>query len=582
MISWPGFVTATKHAIILAMLAASSGTGFAAEKTKAAPKRADAVTFNRDVAPIIFGKCVECHHPGGSSPFSLTTFADVKKRGKLITRITASRLMPPWMPERGHGKFVGERWLSDDEIATIARWWDAGMPEGPASQLVAKATWNPDWKLGKPDLVITLPEPYALRADGPDVYRNFVIPNIVPSDRYLRASEFRPGTSGAIHHAFVLLDDRGGARKRDAQDPEPGFAGMDAGGAGAPASMFIGWQPGKRPSEAPEGMATLLRPTTDAVLQLHMRPTGKPEKVQPSVALYFTDQAPSRSPVMLLLRSLDLDIPAGAKDYAFERSYELPVDVEISAILPHLHFLGKEVQAWAELPDGKRRELLLIKKWDFNWQGDYRFAEPERLPKGTVLRMRYTYDNSEANPENPNHPPRRVTYGPQSSDEMGELWIQMLPQNLAEDATLRADIRKNVAVPDSIAFNTAMLRRDPKDTVRRAELGAALAASGRLAEAEKELNQSVAENPKLARAFHLLGQIGMQQEDSAKAKAALKRAVELEPKNAIFRSEYGWVLFASGETAAGISELERAVILDSDDMIARRNLQRARAATDGR
>ena len=193
----------------------------------------------------------------------------------------------------------------------------------------------------------------------------------------------RPDASFPFPDGAFPSADGGGSGSGDG-----GGSGMDGGGAGAPASMFIGWQPGKRPSEAPPGMATLLQPTTDAVLQLHMRPTGKPEKVQPSVALYFTNEPPTRSPVMLLLRSLEIDIPPGAKEYALERSYELPVDVEITAILPHLHFLGKQVQAWAELPDGRRRELLWIKKWDFNWQGDYRFAEAERLPKGAVLRMR--------------------------------------------------------------------------------------------------------------------------------------------------------------------------------------------------
>ena len=566
-------------AAFLAMLALLVSTGTAAERGKTTPKSADSVTFNRDVAPIIFGHCVECHHPGGAGPFSLVTYADVKKRAKLVAQVTASRQMPPWMPEPAHSKIVGERRLSEEEIATIGRWWKAGTPEGAAGQLVAKAQWNDEWKLGKPDLVITLPEAYSLPADGPDVYRNFVIPNIVPSDRYLRASEFRPGTGGAIHHAFVLLDDRGGARKRDAEDPEPGFPGMETGGAGAPSSMFIGWQPGKRPSEAPPGMATLVRQTTDAVLQLHMRPTGKPEKVQPSVALYFTDQPPTRFAVMLLLRSLEIDIPAGASDYAFERSYQLPVDVEIPALLPHLHYLGKDVHAWAELPDGERRELLHIKKWDFNWQGDYRYVEPARLPKGTVVRMRCAFDNSAGNPRNPNQPPQRVTYGPQSSDEMGELWIQMLAQNPADDAALRADVRKNISLPDAIAFANEVLRRNPKDASRRTDLGAALVATGRYAEAEKELNDSLSENPNQARAYHILGQIGMHQENPAKAKAALQRAVQLEPRNAAIRSDLGWVLFASGEKEAGTAELERAVVLDSDDMVARRNLQRARAAS---
>ena len=304
--------------------------------------------------------------------------------------------------------------------------------------------------------------------------------------------------------------------------------------------------------------------------------------MQPSVALYFTDERPTRSAVLFLLRSVEIDIPAGAADYVVEKSYELPVNVEIPALLPHLHYLGKDVHAWADLPDGSRRELLRIKEWDFNWQGDYRYVEPERLPKKSVIRMRYTFDNTAGNPRNPNRPPKRVTYGLQSSDEMSELWIRLIPQNPADDAALRADIRQKVSLPDAISFANVMLRRDPKDAQTRVDLGTALAASGRLEEAEVELKRSIEDDPNQARAHHVLGQIAMRQEDTVKANAALQRAVQLEPRNAAMRSELGWVMFASGDVKAGTAELERAVVLDSDDMVARRNLQRARSASGGR
>jgi hypothetical protein len=154
-------------------------------------------TFNRDIAPIIFGRCVECHHPNGASPFSLSTYADVKGRAKLIGHVTAGRYMPPWLPEPGHGDFLGENRLSDDEIALIDRWWKAGAPQGATGDLKVKAQWSDDWKLGKPDLIVTLPEAYKLPPDGRDVYRNFVIPNVVSAERFLRAVEFRPGRNGS-------------------------------------------------------------------------------------------------------------------------------------------------------------------------------------------------------------------------------------------------------------------------------------------------------------------------------------------------------------------------------------------------
>ena len=564
---------------LVLMLAGAAGAG---RGETAASVQKPAPTFNRDIAPIIFGHCVECHHPDGSGPFSLATYADVQKRAKLIARVTTSRLMPPWLPEPGHGVFVGERRLTAEQIALIDGWWKTGALEGAAEDLKATAQWNDDWRLGKPDLVVTLPQPYLLPAEGKDVYRHFVIPNLVPTGRYLRATEFRPGNTAAVHHAFVLFDESGGARRRDAEDAEQGFPGMDPGGAAAAHAMFNSWQPGKGASQAPAGAAAILRPTTDLVLQVHMRPTGKPEKVQPSVALYFTDQPPTRSPVMVFLRSVVMDIPPGAQDYAVEASYQLPVEVEALAVLPHMHYLGREVRGWAELPDRTRRELIYIKQWDFNWQGDYQYAAPVVLPKGSTLRVRWTYDNSADNPRNPNQPPQRVSYGLQSSDEMGELSLQLLPRNPADHAALMEDVMKNVAIPDAIAFAEVMLRKNPKDAVRRANLGAALAVGGRLNEAVQALEDAIFDDPQLSQAHYTLGQIAMQRQDARKARRALQRAVELDPRNAKIHNDLGMVLLVMGQTEAAIEHLTKAVELNPTDPLPRRNLDKARGMKPSR
>lgn len=533
-------------------------------------------TFNRDIAPIVFEHCVQCHHPGGNSPFSLANYTEVKKRAKLVSTVITNRFMPPWMPEPGHGEFVGERRLTNPQIALIERWEKAGAPEGKARDLKAKATWIADWQLGTPDLIVTLPEAYSLAAEGPDIYRNFVIPNVVPEDRYLRASEFRPGATSAIHHAFVMIDVTGGARKRDAEDINPGFPGMDTAGAGAPAAMFMGWQPGKRPSEAPAGLAGTLRKGSDLVLQLHLRPTGKPEKIQPTVGLYFTDQPPKQSALLLLLRSVNFEIPPGEHAYGIESSYTLPVDTEVLAILPHLHYLGKEVHAWAELPDGTRKELILIRRWDFNWQGDYRYSNPVILPKDSTVRVRLVYDNSASNSRNPNRPPRLVRYGPQSSDEMAELWLQLLPRNPADFVTLRSDVDEKVGLPDAMAWARAMLRLNPKDAVSRSKLGAALAVSGRRVEAVRELLQAVEDDPNLARAHYLLGKMFTEQQNYPKARAAFERAIVLEPDNARTCNDLGWLFLITGDIPKAIEHFEKAVQLDPIDPLPRQNLEKAR------
>jgi tetratricopeptide (TPR) repeat protein len=572
--AWPFCMTAWRRKLA-ALFFLGWLSGGAAEVPS--PGRAATPTFNRDIAPIIFGHCVECHHPDGNAPFSLATYADVMKRAKSIARLTETRQMPPWPPEAGYGHFVGERRLTAEQIALLDQWWKAGTPQGAAEELKVTAKWTDDWSLGKPDLIVTLPEPYLLPAEGMDVYRNFVIRNAVPSGRFLRAAEFRPGKTSAIHHAFVLFDETGAARRRDAADAEPGFPGMDPGGAVASQAMFISWQPGKRAVHAPAGAAAIARKTTDLVLQVHMRPTGKPEQIQPTLALYFADQPPTRSPVMVLLRSVEIDVPPGAQDYAIESSYQLPVDVELLAVLPHMHYLGKEARAWAELPGGERQDLIYIKQWDFNWQGDYQYAEPVSLPKGTTLRMRCIYDNSAANPRNPNHPPKRVRYGLQSSDEMGEMTFQFMPRIPADAAALSADVMKNVALPDAIAFAKVMLRANPDDAARRANLGAALALSGQTKAAVEELEHAVFDDPNLAQAHYVLGQIAMRQQDARKARRALMRAAELDPDNPKIHNDLGMVLLAMGQADSAIEHLTKAVELNPNDPLPRSNLTKARA-----
>jgi hypothetical protein len=485
--------------------------------------------------------------------------------------------MPPWLPEPGHGEFIGERRLTEDDIALIERWQKAGAPEGAAEDLKAKAEWNDDWQLGKPDLIVTMPRAYALSAEGPDVYRNFVIPGNLPTDRFLRAIEFRSNSPGAIHHAFVLIENTGSARRRAERFAEPGFPGMDTAGAGAPAAMFMSWQPGKRASEAPPGTAALLQKSTDFVLQLHMRPTGKPESIQPSVGLYFTDKKPERFPLMLLLRSVAMEIPPGARDYTIEASYQLPVDVDVTAVLPHMHYLGKEIEGWADLPDGTRRELLQIKRWDFAWQGDYRYKEPVFLPKGATVRMRSTYDNSPANPRNPNQPPKRVAYGLESSDEMGELWLQLIPRNAADGEILQKHELQTHALPDAIALGELLLQRNPKDAVQRTELAAALMASGRMTDAEPAHEQAIRDDPAAARPHLLLGHVYMSQRNAPKAIAALEQAVKLDPKDFGARANLGWLLLATGRIDAAIEHLEKAVELNPTDPRPRQNLEIARS-----
>ena len=539
-------------------------------------RAADASTFTRDVAPIVFRECAECHHAGGIAPFALTTFAEVKKRAKTIARVIGDRTMPPWPPEPGHGDFVNARRLSEEQIATISRWMKTGMAQGAARDLPPLPAWRDGWQLGEPDLILTPPRAFPLPASGPDIYRNMVLPYVAAADRFVRAIEFRPIGTTAIHHAFVLVDETGDARRLEALESEPGFPGMLAGrGARAPGG-FVSWQPGRRPAEVPDGMSWVLRKKADLVLQLHLRPTGKPEAVQPQIGIFFTDRAPVRPYMLLLLRSATIDIPAGEKEYAIEASYPLASDVSVVGLAPHLHYLGKEVRGWAERPDGTREELLFIKQWDFDWQGDYRYAKPIALPKGTTLRMRFTYDNSAQNPANTNHPPQRVQYGLQSSDEMGELWFWLETKTPGELQTLQRDYFTSWGLRDKLAVNEALLRRDPKDAASRTELGAAFSAMGRVDEAIAQLRQAIGDDPKMERAHYALGVLHSKRGEAAEAEAAFARAVEIDPNDAKAQNNLGAMLLSAGKVAKAIEHLEIALRLNPEDAMARESLERAR------
>lgn len=384
------------------------------------------VTFTRDIAPILYKHCAGCHHPGEVAPFSLITYADVAKRAALIAEVTGSRYMPPWKPSAGYGHFRGERRLTDLEIAKIRQWAAAGAPEGDPALLPPAPKFSAGWQLGEPDLVAQMPAPFTVPADGPDLYQCFVIPLPIAQQKFERAVEFRPGNAQVVHHALMFLDPMHIARRQASSYScfgTPGFL---------PSGALGGWSPGSAPIVMPPGTATKLYKDTDLVVQIHFHPTGKPEPVRASVGIYFTDQPPTRHLVDVPLVSRRIDIPPGATAYKASDSFELPVDVEAVGIIPHAHYICKDMQGWAILPGGRKQWLIWIRDWDFNWQEQYRYATPVKLPAGTRLFMEFTYDNSDANPHNPNHPPRRVQWGVESTDEMAGLHVQAIPARNAD------------------------------------------------------------------------------------------------------------------------------------------------------
>jgi tetratricopeptide (TPR) repeat protein len=591
---------------VVAVVAACSRT---TEQTEKAVARA--VTFNGDIAPILFDNCASCHRPiedppspkasagqaltspraaaspkAGSSddplcvagaPFSVLDYGAVRRYARAISSAVQRRAMPPWLPEPGHGEFAGERRLGDDSIALIAKWVESGAPEGNPADAPKPPTFSGGWQLGTPDLVLTLPEAYVLQpfdsAQGRpqpgtrDVFRNFVIPVPITTTRYVRAVEFRADRPQALHHADLAIDLGRVSRVLDRADPGPGFATMDA----AQVYNVYGWSPGKVPVMEPADNAWTLQPGTDFVLLLHMIASTRGETVQPSIGLFFSDTPPTRTPISVKLEAHGIAIPAGEPNYVVEDSYVLPVDVEAVSIYPHAHYLGKEMRGTATLPDGSQKDLLWIRQWDFRWQDRYRYRSPVFLPRGTRLSMRFTYDNSAANPNNRNDPPQRVRSGPRSTDEMSQLWIEVVPRRAEDAAVLNTDFVRRSLVA-AIASAELDVRLDPQAAAAHNVLATRYLQAGRVADALAQLEEALRVDPRDAEAHSNLGTVLQARGRLAEGMQHLRTAVQLKPKDDSVRFNLGAGLLAVGQPDAAIREFQTAIALNPENADAHFNL----------
>ncbi len=528
-------------------------------------------TFTRDIAPIIWTRCASCHRPGEIGPFSLITYDDVRRHAAQIAAVTARRLMPPWKPESGKGEFQNERRLTDTELQTLQQWIGSGAPEGDASALPRAPNWADGWQLGVPDLIVRMPEEYAVPADGADVFRTFVIPVPGRGARYVRAIEFHPGNPRVVHHANLGVDRTHSSRQLDARDPEPGYAGSMERDANYPEGQMLGWTPGQTAHAVPDGTQWRLEPDSDLVVQLHLQPTGRVERVAVTVGFFFTDAAPTRTPIGLRLGSETLDIPSGAQDYVVADRYRLPVDVDVLAVQPHAHNLARRMEAKAELPDGTTRWLIGIDDWDFRWQEVYRYTAPVLLPRGTTVSMRYLFDNSADNPRNPHRPPARVVWGQNTSDEMADLWLQVIPRAPGDQAILHADFRRKALAEDLAAY-TKLLRSDPDNPLRHDAVAMLYLDDGRMDEAIAELRESLRLNHESAPTHYNLGYALSAKGRRDDAIAEFQAALRIDPDYAQAHNNLGALLQIGGRLDAALEHFRRAVALRPDNVEARTNL----------
>lgn len=622
--------TVLRKAILVALLAVVTACSRPAAQTSSATTaratpvvRTAAVTYTKDVAPILYEHCATCHRPidddpaktsvvrsnaandpicVAGAPFSVLDYASVKAHAIPIAGAVTRRAMPPWLPQGTHGAFLNERRLTDEQIAVIRTWVEEGAPEGRRADMPAMPQFAGGWQLGKPDLVVTIPDAYVLQPGARDVFRNFVIPVAVPSTKYVRAVEFRADNPRVLHHATIAIDPGRVSRRLDRAEAGPGFATMPDEDE---VRSVYGWSPGKVPVLESPDTAWSLDPGTDLVVELHMIAGSKPVTVQPSIGLFFADRPPTRSPIAIKLESKSIDIPAGDPDYVIEDRYTLPADVDLLSVYPHAHYLAKQMRGTATLPDGSSTTLIWIPQWDFRWQDEYRYRTPLFLPKGTTLTMRFTYDNSTANRNNPRRVPEHVVWGPRSTDEMGALWLEVVPRRredagvLARDYTVRAR-RADIAaaeqqvtrhntdpaarnllamkylqagrVPDAQAQLLEALRLDPRDAEAHSNLGTVLQAEGRLSEAIPHLREAVRLKPGDDRVHFNLGNGLLAAGQVEDAIAEFRAALSLNAENADAHFNLAMILGPRNQVDEAIDHLRRVVDIDPRRADAHRNL----------
>lgn len=520
-------------------------------------------TFSRDLAPLLYTHCVTCHRAGGSAPFSLLTWDEVRPRARQVVNAVVQRQMPPWKADGDVGQFVGDRRLPDGDVDTFRRWLAAGAPRGNPGDLPAPPPEAGDWELGPPDLVVRLERPYDLPAGGEDRLRNFVVRVPIPGMRYVRAWEFKTTAASVVHHATLMVDRGDGARRLDAETPESGYEGLIPFSAQSPDGYFLGWTPGQRAQVFDADMAWGIQPGNDLIVMLHMKPGTQAARVDASVALYFSDRPPSREPVMIRLNRQDLDIRAGDPSYAVTDTFVLPVDVDLYAVQPHAHNLATRVRVEAEAATGDRRSLLSISAWDFHWQDVYRYTAPIRLPARTRLSMSFAFDNSANNRANPSSPPVRVIWGQRSRDEMADVWLQVVPRRPEDRERLVTDLRRQL-VPRHIDGYLKMLEVEPLNTALHDDLALLAIEAGDTALAAEHFGAVLRLKPASASAHYNVGNVLLMTGRASEALVQFRQTLGLDPAHGLAHQGLGLALSRLGRMDEAVAELERAARLLPD------------------
>jgi hypothetical protein len=379
-----------------------------------------AVTYAKDVAPILQANCVACHRPGEVAPMSLRTYKEVRPWARSIRDMVATRVMPPWFADPHYGQFSNDCRLTDDQIHTIEAWVDSGSLEGDAKDLPTQRKFIDGWNIGVPDVVLTMSEKYSVPTQGVIPYKFFAVPTNFKEDHYVQLAEIRPGNRSIVHHIIVdsVLPSKPGEFPAGEISMSQLVNLRPRGGEGSNGDgRLVGWAPGEAPLTLKPGEAKLLKAGSVLIFQVHYTTTGQAAEDQSSVGLIFSKTPVEKRVITAAAAAKNLDIPAGDPNYESKGSFAFKEDSHIQSLHPHMHFRGKDFLMTLVYPDGTSKVLLSVPRWDFGWQLTYFLKEPVAAPKGSRLECVSHFDNSVNNKFNPD-PTKRVTWGEQTWDEM--------------------------------------------------------------------------------------------------------------------------------------------------------------------
>ncbi|MEM7479304.1 MAG: redoxin domain-containing protein [Planctomycetota bacterium] len=404
------------------------------------------IDYARHVAPIVNANCVECHRQGGIGPFALENYQQTKRRAGMSAIVCEERLMPPWKAEPGFGHFQAERILSDRQISVLTQWNESGKAEGSSAEMLPPPPLpRGDWRMGQPDMVLKMPEPFEVPAEGKDVYRYFVISNPLPEDVVIVAMDFKPGDPTVVHHMNSFVDYAGRGRELDAEDQPPGFSVFGTGGfidydaTGEDGSAALGgWTPGMEPYRLPPDHGIYLQKGGEVVIEIHYHLSGRATQDQSSLALYFAKKPVRKYLDGLVIGTQDMNISPGDANYERHFWMETPANLTLVDVMPHMHYLGTSAKVVATLPDGEEVPLVNISDWDFRWQSIYTFRKPQFLPKGSRIDAWFTWDNSADNPDNPTEGKQSIKWGWETNDEMAEVWMGFVPERFADSEKIHS------------------------------------------------------------------------------------------------------------------------------------------------